>query len=264
MQEPAMWKEARLTQSDRHGGQDHDTTYQRPPAIGLDTIAVIARRNRGEEIHDSEGSEEYWYRVISGAAKCYVVLPGGRRQILDLLMPNDCFCFTPPGGHYGVVEAVVNGTVVACYARRRAEALAESDPKVAREIRDMASDAVSRMQEQILILGRVTAREKVGSFLIKMMERSSKQPNDRLLLFTSRYDIADYLALSVETVSRSLTDLRHRGFIALAGPRRVKIVDRSGLEEGDSSMRSDQGGTFNGDGSTTSDRSCHDAAHRQF
>jgi CRP/FNR family transcriptional regulator, nitrogen fixation regulation protein len=231
-----MWKEARLTQSDRHGGQDDNTSYQRPPAIGLDSIAVIARRNRGEEIHDSEGSEQYWYRVISGAAKCFVVLPGGRRQILDLLVPNDCFCFSPPAGHYGAVEAVANGTVVACYARRRAEALAETDPKVAREIHDMALDAVSRMQEQILILGRVTAREKVGSFLINMMERSSKQPNDRLLLFTSRYDIADYLALSVETVSRSLTDLRHRGFIALAGPRSVKIVDRSGLEEGDSSM----------------------------
>jgi CRP/FNR family nitrogen fixation transcriptional regulator len=243
-----MWKEARLTRSDRHDGRDHNTTYQRSPAIGLDSIAVIARRNRGEEIHDSECSDEYWYRVISGAAKYYVVLPGGRRQILDLAMPNDCFCSTPSGRHYGAVEAVVNGTVVACYARRRAEALAESDPNVARAIRDMALDAVSRMQDQLLTLGRVTAREKVGSFLIKMTERSSRQPDDRLLLFTSRYDIADYLALSVETVSRSLTDLRHRGFIALTGPRPVKIVDRSGLEEGDSSMRSHQGGTFNGNG----------------
>ena len=151
-------------------------------------------------------------------------------------MPNDCFCFAPPRGHYGAVEAVVNGTVVACYSQRRAEALAESDPQVAREIREMALDAVSRMQEQLLILGRVTAREKVGSFLINMMERSSRRPNDPLLLITSRYDIADYLALSVETVSRSLTDLRHRGFIALAGPRRVEIVDRNGLEESDPSM----------------------------
>lgn len=244
-----MWKEGRPAQSDRHGDQDYTIAYQRPPATGLDSIAVIARSNRGEEIHTSEGSEECWYRVISGAAKCYVVLPGGRRQILDLLMPNDSFCFTPPGGHYGAVEAVVNGTVVACYARRRAEALAATDPKVAREIHCMALDAVSRMQEQILILGRVTAREKVGSFLINMMERSSKQPDNRLLLFTSRYDIADYLALSVETVSRSLTDLRHRGFIALAGPRRVKIVDRSGLEEADSSMRTGPDAAFAGDGS---------------
>jgi DNA-binding transcriptional MocR family regulator len=95
----------------------------------------------------------------------------------------------------------------------------------------MMSDAVSRMQELLLILGRTTARKKVGSFLLKMMERCSRQPADRVLLPTSRYDIADYLALSVETVSRSLTELKHRGLIALAGPRRVQIVDRHGLED---------------------------------
>jgi CRP/FNR family transcriptional regulator, nitrogen fixation regulation protein len=93
----------------------------------------------------------------------------------------------------------------------------------------MLSDAVSRMQELLLILGRTTAREKVGSFLLKMMERCSRQPADPLP--TSRYDIADYLTLSVETVSRSLTELKHRGLIALAGPRRVQIVDRHGLED---------------------------------
>jgi CRP-like cAMP-binding protein len=97
----------------------------------------------------------------------------------------------------------------------------------------MMSDAVSRMQELLLILGRTTARKKVGSFLLKMMERCSKQPADRVLLPTSRYDIADYLAISVETVSRSLTELKHRGLIALAGPRRVQIVDRHGLEDDD-------------------------------
>jgi CRP-like cAMP-binding protein len=131
------------------------------------------------------------------------------------------------------LEAVVNGTVVACYPRKRAEALADSDPDIGRKLREMASEAVSRLQDQILILGRTTAREKVGSFLLGMMGRSRSQPSDRLLLFTSRYDMADYLALSVETVSRSLTELRQRGFIAFAGPRRVKIVDRHGLEEGD-------------------------------
>ena len=108
-----------------------------------------------------------------------------------------------------------------------------SDPEIGRQVREMASDAVSRMQDLLLIMGRTTAREKVGSFLLKMTERTSKQPTDRLMLLTSRYDIADYLALSVETVSRSLTDLRRRGLITLAGPRRVRIVDRHGLEESD-------------------------------
>ena len=95
---------------------------EQPQATGLDSIAVIARRNRCEEIQAWDGAGEYWYRVISGAAKFYVVLPGGRRQILDLLLPNDFFGSSPHLDHYCTLEAVVNDTVVACYPRKSAEA----------------------------------------------------------------------------------------------------------------------------------------------
>jgi CRP/FNR family nitrogen fixation transcriptional regulator len=233
MEEAEMLAETHSAHGARLNGFDQHMLQRRSPPTGLDSIAVIARRNRGEEIHRSDAADDHWYRVLAGVAKCYVVLPGGRRQILDLLLPNDFFGFTPRCGHYFSLEAVVNDTVVACYPRRRAEALADSDPSIGHEVREMMSDAVSRSQELLLILGRTTAREKVGSFLLKMMERCSKQPADRVLLPTSRYDIADYLALSVETVSRSLTELKHRGLIALAGPRRVQIVDRHGLEDDD-------------------------------
>jgi CRP/FNR family transcriptional regulator, nitrogen fixation regulation protein len=198
----------------------------------LDSIATIMKRNRGQEIHSWEGQGEYWYRVISGAAKFYIVLPGGRRQILDLLLPNDFLGSSPYSPHYCTLEVVVNDTVVACYPRKSVEALAVSNPEIGLQVQAMARDAVSRMQELTLILGRTTAREKVGAFLIKMAERTSTLPTDRLMLLTSRYDIAEYLALSVETVSRSLTVLRHGGLISLAGPRRVKIMDRHRLEEG--------------------------------
>jgi CRP-like cAMP-binding protein len=190
------------------------------------------KRNRGEEIHSWEGEGEYWHKVISGAAKFYVVLPGGRRQILDLLLPNDFLGSSPYSPHYCTLEAVVNDTMIACYPRKSVEALARTNPEIGSQVQVMARDTVSRMQELILILGRTTAREKVGAFLLKMAERTSRLPTDRLILLTSRYDIAEYLALSVETVSRSLTDLRHGGLISLAGPRRVKIMDRHRLEEG--------------------------------
>jgi CRP-like cAMP-binding protein len=189
------------------------------------------KRNRGEELHSWEGEGEYWYRVISGAAKYYIVLPGGRRQILDLLLPNDFLGSSPHPPHYCTLEAVVNDTVVACYPRKSVEALARTNPEIGSQVQAMARETVSRMQELILILGRTTAREKVGAFLLKMAERTSKLPSDRFVLLTSRYDIAEYLALSVETVSRSLTELRHGGLISLAGPRRVKIMDRQRLEE---------------------------------
>lgn len=226
-----MWQAAspvKLIHSRHH---DVPMVGVRPRPTDLDSVAATMKRNRGEELHSWEGEGEYWYRVISGAAKYYIVLPGGRRQILDLLLPNDFLGSSPHPPHYCTLEAVVNDTVVACYPRKSVEALARTNPEIGSQVQAMARETVSRMQELILILGRTTAREKVGAFLLKMAERTSKLPSDRFVLLTSRYDIAEYLALSVETVSRSLTELRHGGLISLAGPRRVKIMDRQRLEE---------------------------------
>ena len=82
----------------------------------------------------------------------------------------------------------------------------------------MAFEALSRLQAQLKILGRVTATEKVGLFLLKMAERLSDQALDRLDLPISPYDIAGCLGLSVETVIRSLTSLQNSGLIALSSP----------------------------------------------
>jgi CRP/FNR family transcriptional regulator, nitrogen fixation regulation protein len=196
----------------------------------LESLATLAHRNRGEEIYGSDCSNDYWYRVLSGAARCYIVLPGGRRQILDLPFPGDFFGFTGRERHFYAVDAVVDDTSVACYPREALQALADSDPAVAHEIREMLFGETARLQQLILILGRTTAREKVGAFLLTIMQRIANENTDRLVLPTSRYDIADYLAMSVETVSRSLSDLKHRGLISLTGPRRVQIVDRHGLQ----------------------------------
>jgi CRP-like cAMP-binding protein len=147
MEEASMFAEGHSMHETHPSCLDQRVVHQRSSSAGLDSIAVISRRNRGEEIRGSDGTDEYWYRVIAGAAKCSVLLPGGRRQILDLLLPNDFFVFTPRCGHYLSLEAVVNNTVVASYPRRRAEALADTDPAVGHEIRDMMSNSVSRLQE---------------------------------------------------------------------------------------------------------------------
>jgi hypothetical protein len=73
------------------------------------------------------------------------------------------------------------------------------------------------LQAQLLIIGRITALEKVGSFILEKAARLSQGRGNSVALPVSRYDIADYLAVSVETVSRSLTDLRHRGVIEFSG-----------------------------------------------
>jgi CRP/FNR family transcriptional regulator, nitrogen fixation regulation protein len=203
---------------------------QRPHRFeSLDSHAVMTRCRRGQTICSEGRSAENWYRLKSGTAKEYVDRADGRRQIVDLLLPGNFFGFAAGEEYDFAVEAVTDNTVVACYPRRRIEMLAETDPQLAGEITAVAFEGLSRVQAQLLILGRVTAPKKVGAFLIELARRLSDGP-ERVVLPISRYDIADYLAISVETVSRSLTDLKHRGAIALSGKRCVKIVDRDALD----------------------------------
>ncbi len=131
--------------------------------------------------------------------------------------------------HAFSAEAAAADTVIARYPASRLEALAASDPRIPRELSGIVNGAMSRLNSLLLILGRTTAEQKVGGFLLYMQERVGSREASRLVLPVSRYDIADYLALSVETVSRSLTALKERGAIALSGPREIGIVDPDAL-----------------------------------
>jgi CRP-like cAMP-binding protein len=102
-----------------------------------------------------------------------VIRLDGRRQIVDLLLPGDLFGFSVLDEYDSTIEAIAEGTVVAAYPRRRVEMLADSNPQLAREIRQVAFAALSRLQAQLLILGRVTALEKVGSFILEMVSSHS-------------------------------------------------------------------------------------------
>jgi CRP/FNR family nitrogen fixation transcriptional regulator len=209
------------------------TCDQQPTLHRLTAIATSTVCRRGQEICAQGLPADFWYRLVSGAARRCVLRSDGRRQIVDLLLPGDFFGFAAGAEYDYTVEAVVAGTVVAAYPRKRVEALADKDPQLARELRQVAVEALSRMQTQLLIIGRITALEKVGSFILEMSNRQSNPQPDRVELPVSRYDIADYLAVSVETVSRALTDLKHRGLISLSGTRTVRIVNRNALEESD-------------------------------
>lgn len=198
-----------------------------------DAIAVIAPRQRHEVICDEGQPADNWYYVLAGAAVCSVVRADGRRQIVDLLLPGDFFGFAAGSQYTSTAEAAVAGTVVAGYPRRRIEMEADADPRLSREIRQIAFNGLSRLQRQLQILGRVTVQEKVGSFILATGERLAANDENSVALPFSRYDIADYLAVSVETVSRSLTDLKLRGLIRFSGTRVVRVIDRNALDEGD-------------------------------
>jgi CRP/FNR family nitrogen fixation transcriptional regulator len=198
-----------------------------------DSHAALTRCCRGQTIYDEGAPVECWYRLVSGTARRFVVRSDGKRQIIDLLLAGDVFGFGARGNHAFTAEAIIDGSLVARYPRFRLEALTRSDTRIAQEVQEMALEETRRLQDLILILGRTTAKEKVGAFLLHLGERLAGRPADRMILPLSRYDIADYLALSVETVSRALTALKRNRIITFTGTRQVEILDRRAIETSD-------------------------------
>ena len=207
------------------------------PLKNFDSLAKIESFSRGQEICSAAQSVECWYFLLSGAARRCAIRSDGHRQIVDLLLPGDFFGLAFGEQSDATIESVAGNTVVASYPRPRIEVLADSDPKIARELREIAFKALSRMQTQMLILGRITATEKVGSFILEMAARLSNGDTEAVALPVSRYDIADYLGVSVETVSRALSDLKRRGAIKLLSTRTVSVVHREVLEDCERDLR---------------------------
>ncbi len=198
----------------------------------LRSLANLRRYRREQDIYGQEERSDTWYRIVSGSARKYLMRADGRRQLVDIYLPGDLFGFTARLHHKFAVQAVSDGTLVASYARQRVEALAQEDSETALEIRMQILAAVERLQEQLLVVGTMTAQEKVREFVFFLQRRLSAARDDSLSLPISRYDIADMLGISAETVCRAFTDLQQRGIISLQGPRRIRITRRRGDQDG--------------------------------
>lgn len=203
----------------------------------MERLATIDRCSVGETIYYQKAPANYWYRIVTGAARKCALMSDGRRQIVDFFLPGDFFGFGAQHEHNFSVEVIVEGTIIARYPRHSVEMLAESAPEVGRRIRELAFKSIARLQRRMVLLGQTSALEKVCAFLLEMADRSSTSPASSVLLPMSRYDIADYLAVAVETVSRALTELRRRGAITLVGARCVRIVNRRILEDAGELLR---------------------------
>lgn len=196
----------------------------------LRSLAHLRRFHREQDIYGEEELSDTWYRVVLGAARKYLMRADGRRQLVDIYLPGDLFGFTARLNHKFAAQAIADGTVIACYPRKRVEALIEEDSETALEIRRQLLGALERLQEQLLVVGTMTAPEKVREFLLYFYKRLSASKDGDMALPISRYDIADMLGISPETVCRAFTDLQARGVISLEGPRRVRIT-RKGRDQ---------------------------------
>lgn len=181
---------------------------------------------RDEEIFGEGEPAGFVYRVLSGAVRTYRVLSDGRRQIGDFLLPGDMLGLEAGLDHRLSAESV--GASVLMVVRRSSLAtLAADDRAVAGQIWAMTVHNLQRAQDHMLLLGRQSACERVCAFLLDLAERLPDGPE--LELPMSRQDIADYLGLTIETVSRTFTQLQASGWIRLASLRRVVLSDRAAM-----------------------------------
>ncbi|HJU18728.1 MAG TPA: helix-turn-helix domain-containing protein [Stellaceae bacterium] len=195
--------------------------------LAFERIGVRRSVPREAQIYAEGDSAGSWYRVISGTVRICKLLADGRRHIAEFCFAGDCFGLGDRPERVFSAEAV-GDVVIMRYPRRASERLIDADPRLARHVREMALRDLAQAQGRLLLLGRMTACERVARFLLEMAER--READLTLDVPMSRHDIADYLGLTVETVCRVLSAFKRAGAIATLDPHSIELRDRRALE----------------------------------
>ncbi|MGY3617697.1 helix-turn-helix domain-containing protein [Bradyrhizobium sp. USDA 10063] len=176
---------------------------------------------KGTEIYGEKEPADYVYQVKSGAVRSYKLLSDGRRQIGAFHLVGDIFGLENGSEHRFTAEAIVD-TAVRLVKRRSLELVAESDAMVARNLLSMTTNNLQHAEDHMLLLGRKTSLERVAAFLLEMDKRLTAA--GVMALPMCRRDIADYLGLTLETVSRALSRLHELGILGFIGNNQRQIV----------------------------------------
>jgi CRP/FNR family nitrogen fixation transcriptional regulator len=180
---------------------------------------------RNSEIYGEGEPADYLYQVISGTVRTSKILADGRRQIGSFYLAGDIFGLEVDDDHTFSAEAITESRVLVI-KRSALIALAARESEVARQLWTLTGRELARVQDHILLLVK-TAQERVVGFLLEMAHRAPD--GDAVELPMPRQDIADYLGLTIETVSRTLTMLENDGAIELPTSRRVMLRKRGAL-----------------------------------
>lgn len=177
----------------------------------------------GEEIYGQEEAADLIYLLVKGSIRTTHLLPDGRRQIGDFYYAGDVFGVEPGPEHRFSAEAL---TVCEIMVVKRSGSAAYETGRVEKLVWGATATELARAQSHMLLLGRATACERVARFLLDMADRFR---GDLVTLPMSRQDMADYLGLTIETVSRMLGRLQADGAVELAGCRHFRVRHRGGL-----------------------------------
>lgn len=198
-------------------------------SIAADYAGIIATDfsyKKDEEIYGEDEPAEFVYQVTCGAVRTYKLLSDGRRQIGGFHLPGDVLGLNLGGVHGLTAEAIVD-TTVRLVKRRSLEAAAESNSNIAFRLWAMTASDLKHAENHMLLLGRKTAIERVAAFLLEMDKRLAIA--GMLALPMCRRDIADYLGLTLETVSRAMSQLNDQGVLDFSGARQITLRNRQRL-----------------------------------
>jgi len=180
------------------------------------------RYSRGAEIFGEAEPADHVYQIKSGAVRTFKLLPDGRRQIGAFHLTGDIFGVENGEAYRFTAEAIVNTRVRIARRDRVFGEYPERNLLRDKEVLKLVTRNLQHAEDHVLLLGRQTALERIAAFLTEM-DRRLKSPKV-LMLPMGRRDIADYLGLTHETVSRALSTLRRRGILSFAGQTQREIV----------------------------------------
>ena len=186
--------------------------------------------HKDEEVYGEDEPAEYVYQVVSGSVRSYKLLSDGRRQIGAFYLPGDVFGLESGPTHRLTAEAVAD-TTVRLVKRRNLEQAAGITVQVAQSLWAMTAGELRHAEDHMLLLGRKNAMERVASFLLEMDRRLAG--TGMVALPMCRRDIGDYLGLTLETVSRALSQLHGDGVLGFSGARQIVLRNRQRLRNMD-------------------------------
>ncbi len=193
--------------------------------IALDRIGSRLHFSRDEEVYAQGDSDGAWYKVVSGVVRISKLRADGRRHIASFAFSGDAFGLESSGERSFSAEAVGEVTLMR-YPWTATKRLTEENPVVTRYLCEVAQKSLAAVQNRLILLGRMTAQERVACFLLELFESADAEHID---IAMSRCDIGDYLGLTTETVCRILSDLKRRGIIAVK-THAIDLKDRPSLE----------------------------------
>ena len=181
-------------------------------------------------------SEELKYvaSVVDGVATLSKTLEDGRTQMVGLLLPSD-FIGRPGRSEIEFDVTAVTDVTLCCFERKPFEKLVTETPHIAQRLMEIALDELDAARDWMLLLGRKTAREKIATFIQMLVRRTLLEGLDgtqfQLALPMTREEIANYLGLTLETVSRQFNALKKDGIIKFSDRRNFEDTDMDGLHE---------------------------------